>query len=87
MDNKVLERAYPLIVGAVTTMVAQFLVRKVWQIATGNTPPDPQDPDVPAREAVTWFVASSVGVGVAQLMVGRYSNRKVREWVSNREVN
>ncbi len=84
MNDKVLEKAYPAIIGAVTTMVAQFLVRKMWQIATGNTPPDPHDPDVPTREAITWFVASSIGIGVAQLMVGRYSNKKVRQWLDQK---
>ena len=84
MNDKVLEKAYPAIIGAVTTMVAQFLVRKMWQIATGNTPPDPNDPDVPTREAITWFVASSIGIGVAQLMVGRYSNKKVRQWLDQK---
>ncbi|HET7724885.1 MAG TPA: DUF4235 domain-containing protein [Propionibacteriaceae bacterium] len=80
MNDKILEKAYPAIVGALTTFVAQFLVRKLWKVATGNTPPDPHDPDVPTREAVTWFVASSIGVGVAQMLMGRFANRKIRQW-------
>jgi hypothetical protein len=80
MNDKILEKAYPAIVGALTTLVAQFLVRKMWKVATGDTPPDPHDPDVPTREAVTWFVASSIGVGVAQILMGRFANRKIREW-------
>jgi hypothetical protein len=80
MNDKILEKAYPAIVGALTTLVAQFLVRKLWKVATGDTPPDPHDPDVPTREAVTWFVASSIGVGVAQMLMGRFANRKIRQW-------
>lgn len=80
MNDKILEKAYPAIVGALTTLVAQFLVRKMWKVATGDTPPDPHDPDVPTREAVTWFVASSIGVGVAQILMGRFASRKIRQW-------
>jgi hypothetical protein len=80
MNDKILEKAYPVIIGALTTFIAQFVVRKMWQVATGDAPPDPHDPDVPAREAVTWFVASSIGVGVAQLVMGRFANRKIRQW-------
>ena len=82
MNDKILEKAYPAIVGALTTFVAQFVVRKLWQVATGDTPPDPYDPDVPTREAITWFVASSIGVGVAQMLMGRFANRKLRQWQS-----
>ena len=86
MDNKILEKTYPMVVGAVTALIAQFVVRKMWQVATGNTPPDPNDPDVPTREAVTWFVASSLGAVVTQLLVGRYSTRKVKQWVADKEL-
>ncbi len=85
MDNKIIEKAYPMIIGAITTFIAQFFVKKVWEVATGDTPPDPNDPNVPAQQAVTWFVASSIGVGVAQLLVGRYSARKVQEWVAEKK--
>jgi hypothetical protein len=83
MPEKVLEKAYPAIIGALTTFLAQFLVRKMYEVATGHQPPDPNDPDVPTREAVTWFVASTIGVGVAQLVAGRYSARKVQQWVQS----
>lgn len=85
MEEKVLQKAYPMIIGTVTTFLAQLVVRKMWQVATGNEPPDPNDPDVPTREAVTWFVASSIGVGVAQLVAGRYSTKKVAQWIESRQ--
>jgi len=85
MPDKVLEKAYPAIIGALTTFLAQFLVRKMYEVATGHQPPDPHDPDVPTREAITWFVASSIGVGVAQLVAGRYSARKVSQWLETRQ--
>ena len=83
MNDKILEKAYPAIGGALTTFVAQFVVRKLWQVATGDTPPDPHDPDVPTREAITWFVASSIGVGVAQMLMARFASRKIRQWQSD----
>ena len=82
MNDKVLEKAFPALVGAVATLVAQTLVRQVWKVATGNQPPDPNDPDVPTREAIVWFVASGIGVGVAQLMASRYSRRQIAAWQS-----
>ncbi len=85
MPDKVLEKAYPAIIGALTTFLAQFLVRKMYEVATGHQPPDPHDPDVPTREAVTWFVASTIGVGVAQLVASRYSVRKVSQWLETRD--
>lgn len=85
MPDKVLEKAYPAIIGALVTFLAQFIVRKMYTVATGQEPPDPNDPEVPTREALAWFVASTIGVGVAQLVAGRYSTRKVTQWLETRE--
>lgn len=85
MPDKVLQKAFPAIVGALTAYLAQFLVRKMYETATGHQPPDPHDPDVSTREAVTWFVASTIGVGVAQLVASRYSGRQVNQWLETHE--
>ena len=86
MNGKIIERFYPALAGALTTLVAQALLKKMWQVATGEAPPDPTDPDVPTRDAVTWFVASSLGVGVAQLLMGRFTSRKIRQWKEREEI-
>lgn len=80
MESKALDKVYPALAGAIVTFAAQYLVRAVWKVATGSQPPDPKDPHVPAREAVTWFVASSIGIGVAQLLAARYTRTKVETW-------
>ena len=46
-------------------------VNGVWQAVTGDAPPDPNDPGVPLRRALTWAVASGIGIGLAQLLVNR----------------
>lgn len=70
-SEKIVWKIYAGVVGAVTTIVAQKLVTKAWEIATGDEPPSPTDPDTPVFTALTWALASGVGVGVTQLLVKR----------------
>ncbi len=70
-SKKLLWSLYAGGVGAITTMVAAKLVNTVWQATTGDAPPDPNDPDVPLRRALTWAVASGIGIGLTQLLVNR----------------
>ncbi len=71
MDKAIIEKIYTAILSAVVTFLAGFALKKAWTLATGSEPPDPEDPEVPVRQAVTWFVASGVGVGMAQLLFHR----------------
>lgn len=75
-SEKLIWRLYSGVLGAATTMIAQRALVKLWEVATGEEPPNPNDPDVPYGEAVTWAIATGVGVGVAQLSMNRYMSRR-----------
>ncbi|MBN9103908.1 MAG: DUF4235 domain-containing protein [Propionibacteriaceae bacterium] len=70
-SKKLLWNLYAGGIGAITTVVAAKVVNGVWQAVTGDAPPDPNDPGVPLRRALTWAVASGIGIGLAQLLVNR----------------
>ena len=70
-SKKLLWNLYAGALGALTTVVAAKLVNGVWEAATGDAPPNPNDPDVPLRRALTWAIASGVGIGLSQLLVNR----------------
>jgi len=71
MDKVIIQKVYTAVLSAAVTFAAGFALKKVWKLATGAEPPDPEDPEVPVRQALTWFIASGVGVGVAQLFLHR----------------
>jgi hypothetical protein len=74
MDKIITEKAYIIVVGAVVSLVTGTLVKKGWSLATGGQePPNPNDPDVPAKQAIAWLVASTVAAGVTQLLVSRHA--------------
>ena len=74
-SQKLLWKIYVGVLGAVTTIVAQQLVKRSWKLVTGNEPPQPTDPEIPVVEAVSWALASGVGVGVTQLLTQRMAAR------------
>lgn len=78
--EKIMWKVYAGAIGALTTIAAQKILTKGWTAATGETPPDPNDPDTPLAPALIWAVASGVGVGVAQLAMNRLMQRR---WVAN----
>lgn len=80
MTEKLMWKLYAGAIGAVTTIAAQKLVTKLWEASTGDTPPDPNDPDTPLSQALIWAVASGLGVGIAQLTMNRFVQRR---WVAN----
>ncbi|MDR0435346.1 MAG: DUF4235 domain-containing protein [Propionibacteriaceae bacterium] len=63
-------------VGMLASMVAQKAVQAVWGALTGEEPPNPNDPEVPAPVAFTWAIASGIGLLVAQVFSNRYAARK-----------
>lgn len=75
LTQKMIWKIYAGVLGAATTIVAQKLVTKAWEASTGETPPDPNDPDTPMAQALIWALASGFGVGVAQLTMNRYVSR------------
>jgi len=71
MDKVIVEKIYTAIASAVIAFLTGFALKKAWKLATGTEPPDPEDPEIPARRAVIWFLASGVGVGLVQLLFHR----------------
>lgn len=77
LTDKILIKMYAGALGAVTTLVAQKAISGAWRLATGDEPPKPGDPDVPAGEAFAWALASALGLGASQLAVSRLSAKMV----------
>ena len=75
-SEKLLWKLYVGVIGVVTTVVAQRVVSTSWKVVTGDKPPSPTDPNVPTAQAVSWAVASGLGVGVTQLLVKRTAARR-----------
>lgn len=75
LTQKMIWKIYAGVLGAATTIVAQKLVTKAWEASTGETPPDPNDPETPITQALIWALASGFGVGIAQLTMNRYMSR------------
>jgi hypothetical protein len=73
--QKLFWKLYVGVIGAVTTIAAQRLLKAAWKLVTGNEPPSPTDPDTPVLEAMTWAPASGVGIGVTQIPTQRMAAR------------
>ena len=55
--------AYSGAVAAVTAVVAHKIVDSLWSVVTGEEPPQPNDPTVPAGKAFAWVLANAAGIG------------------------
>lgn len=80
VSEKVFWKIYAGVLGAVTTLLAQKLLTKVWEVSTGDEPPDPNDPETPLTSALIWALTSGLGVGVSQMVMNRYIQRR---WLRN----
>lgn len=80
VSEKLMWKVYAGVIGAATTLVAQKLVTMAWEASTGSEPPDPNDPETPLTQALIWAASSGLGVGVAQLVMNRWVQRR---WLSN----
>lgn len=69
-------RLYGAATTAITALIAHRLISQAWRLATGEQPPDPNDPAVPFGEAAAWMISIGVGAGVAQLGVNRHLRRR-----------
>lgn len=76
MEQKIAWKIYMGLIGAVTTIAAQKLITAAWKAATGEEPPTATNPDIPLRSAVSWAIASGVGIGVTQLLTTRFAARR-----------
>lgn len=77
-------RIYAGVLGAVTTIATQRLLKAAWKAATGDTPPDPNDPDVPATYAAMWAIASGLGLGASQVVLNRFLASRYEEQTGER---
>lgn len=75
VTEKLMYGIYSAALGTVTTLVVRKSMQAGWKLVTGDEPPEPGDPEVPAREAFIWAIASGVGLGVAQLATSRFTAR------------
>ena len=73
MSQRLVWNLYAGAVGALSAMVAQKAVRGAWKMATGDEPPDPNDPATPLSEALIWALAGGIGIGVMQLLTNRFA--------------
>ena len=76
LADKLLWKLYATVLGAAATFAAQKLIKIAWKTITGHEPPSPGDPDTPLREAVSWAVASAIGVGITQIVTQRLAARR-----------
>ena len=76
LADKLLWKLYATVIGTVATFAAQKMIKIAWKTITGHEPPSPGDPDTPLREAVSWAVASAIGVGTTQIVTQRLAARR-----------
>jgi len=77
MDKVIIEKVYTTVMSAGLTFLLGLAIKKAWVKLTGTEPPDPEDPDVPTHQAISWFIASGIGVGLAQLIVSRQVHKRL----------
>lgn len=75
LSEKLMYKVYSAVLGTVVTIATQRALSAAWKLATGDEPPEPGDPDVPATQAFVWALSSGIGIGVAQLATTRYASR------------
>jgi cytoskeletal protein RodZ len=83
LTQKLLSKLYASAIGAVTTIATQRLLKAGWKFATGKEPPSPSDPDASLITALSWAIASAVGVAVTQLLTQRMLTRRPEREIGN----
>ena len=76
LTEKLMWKIYAGLLGALTTLIAQKVVTKVWEASTGEPVPDINDPETPMARAFIWAAASGLGVGMTQIMMNRFIQRR-----------
>jgi hypothetical protein len=76
-------KLYVGVIGAVTTMAAQRLLKAGWKLVTGDEPPSPTDPRTPLLTAVSWALASGIGIGVTQILTQRMAAKHWQKEIGN----
>jgi hypothetical protein len=75
-SQKLIWKLYAGALGIVTTFAAQKLVTLAWKTVTGDEPPSPTDPRTPLHQALSWALASTIGVSVTQIVTQRFAARR-----------
>ena len=75
-SQKLIWKLYAGVLGAVTSFAALKLVTLLWKTLTGNEPPTPTDPRTPLSQALSWALASAIGVRVTQIVTQRFAARR-----------
>ena len=75
-SQKLIWKLYAGVLGAVTSFAALKLVTLLWKTVTGNEPPTPTDPRTPLSQALSWALASAIGVRVTQIVTQRFAARR-----------
>lgn len=75
-SEKLLWKLYVGVIGVVTTVVAKQVVTASWKVVTGSKPPRPTDLNASTGAAVSWALASGLGVGVTQLLAKRLAAKR-----------
>lgn len=71
LSQKLVWKAYSGGIAAVAALVTTKAVHSAWRFATGDEPPEPNDPKVPTVTAAAWVMALAVGVGLSQVLANR----------------
>jgi hypothetical protein len=65
-------KAIAIATGALTGLATQRIIEFIWTAIRGSTPPKlAADRSSPWPEAVSWAIATGIGVGVARLLAVR----------------
>jgi hypothetical protein len=71
VSEKLIQRVCLVVVGIITTIATKRLLTLGWTAVTGKKPPRLGDPKVSWGDAVSWAVASGIGIGITQLLARR----------------
>lgn len=71
-SQKIIRKLYAAGVGAAATIGAQKLMALAWKFVTGPKPPRHGEQDMSTRLAITWALASGVGMGMSKLVANRF---------------
>ncbi len=75
-SQKLVWKLYAGLLGVITTFAFRKLLTLTWKAVTGNEPPSTTDPRTPLREALSWALASAIGVTATQIMTQRFAAKR-----------
>jgi hypothetical protein len=80
VPEKLTWRLYVAAVGGVTTIVTQRLLTLGWKAVTGEAPPEPGDSKASWAGALTWAVASGIGLGMSRLFARQLAEKALHHF-------